>query len=176
MSSLQQKTERAMFHALRSRLVDVDSTDTSSLGSGGHYVTTATGVAITLTTGTTLDVQFHVGESEMVLTPPLVLIVAETATKDQDSPWWFVPVRVEVRINADSDTITPDVIATLETMSESIANAIWEPGFEDILSVQQDRFTCLGFTDEANRERSVDGRTRIHTYTRTLFCAEADIN
>ena len=84
MSSLNTKAELAVYHALRAALVDDDSSDTTAAGDGSTWVVTESGIGITLTNGTTLDVPFNVGESEEILTPPRVVITSTDCNQDED--------------------------------------------------------------------------------------------
>lgn len=177
MSSLNQKLEDAIHHAIKARANDPASDDESELYDGdGSLIVTEGGLAIILTSGTTLDVPIYTGYSEDERKSPCIVVASVDATADEESPWWYVPATVEVRMGADSDSFTPDKWDAMENLSRGLADVIWEPTFIDILSEQSTNFTCHGVKqDEDRRSRSVEGRTQVASYSRTFFCIEADI-
>jgi len=176
-SSLNQKLENAVLHAIRARANDPDSTDTSELYSGdGSLIVNESGLAIILTSGTTLNVPIYTGYSEDERKAPCITVTSLDCTADEDSPWWFVPVTVEVRMGADSDSFTPDKWAAMESLSRGVADVMGEPTFHNILSEQSQHFTADGVKqDEDRRSRTVEGRTHVASYSRTYFCIESDI-
>jgi hypothetical protein len=175
-SSLNQKLEQALRHAIRARAADPTSDDEESLYEGeGTVIATESGLAIVFSSGTTLDVPVYVGESEEELNPPCISVVCANANRDEDSPWYFCQAVIEVRYGADSDSFTADKVAALDSLSEMVASILWEDDFQSILSEQVRNFTCHGRTSEGSRDRFVENRTRIHRYGMTLYCIEADI-
>lgn len=176
MSSLNQKLEQAIRHAIRARAADPSSDDEESVYDGeGSVIATESGLGIVFSSGTTLDVPIYIGESEEELNPPCISVVCANANRDEDSPWYFCQAVVEVRYGADSDSFTPDKVAALDSLSEAVASILWEDDFPSILSEQVGDFTCEDRTSEGSRERFVENRTRIHRYGMTFFCIEADI-
>ena len=179
MSSLCQKIERAVRSWIR--MVAQDNSTLLLELSDGTLAVTDEGLYIELTTGGSYTIPILIGETEETMNPPCIIIVCSNAQQEEDkSPWWFCDLSVEVRVPqnswTDGEDAQPDVVASIETISQGIANVLFADGFEDNLDDREDELCVLGRAPGGTRQRTPQGRMRIHRYGMTLYAAEEHID
>jgi hypothetical protein len=119
----------------------------------------------------------YVGEWDEEVKLPAIIAIAETAV-EAETDWGTGNVTaeavVELRWPADDYAQEPDVIAALLELSSSLMGRLWIKELPDVLSQNEDEFTCQGVVSR-QLARATDGRVRIHRYAFQLYCCAKDL-
>lgn len=184
MSSLNQKLERAFRRYLMATagtpgsgeegtgvVTMVINDDAESVVNTNDSITTA----LVSNLGSRFELNWYVGETTDVIRLPAVVVISPTATEDEHlNRNFFCDVDIEVRFWGHNWSSYPDVVASLEEISEAIRAALLSDDLPNELSVVEPAFSCQGVASRTCG-RVVEGKVRMHRYTLNLYCCESDL-